>query len=153
MSLDGKNRGEMVDRVSQAKLKDGLEDGLEDAIVDALKNFRQSVHAWSDAAYARPRTEVRAAAHSGWRLASAWALGCVLVAGSMAGGVYEHHQRQVLTRLAWEAQQAKARQLAAQQSAQPSDEDLLATVDSDVSRTVPAAMEPLAQLMDEGGSQ
>jgi hypothetical protein len=148
MSLDGKNTGEMVDRVSQVK----LEDGLEDAIVDALKNFRQSVHAWSDAAYTRPRTEVRVAAHSGWRLASAWALGCVLVAGSMAGGVYDH-QRQVLSRLAREAQQAKARQLAAEQRAQPSDEDLLATVDSDVSRTVPAAMEPLAQLMDEGESQ
>ena len=33
------------------------------------------------------------------------------------------------------------------------DEDLLATVDSDVSRGVPAAMEPLAQLMDDNGTQ
>ena len=33
------------------------------------------------------------------------------------------------------------------------DQDLLATVDSDVSREVPAAMEPLAQLMDEDGAR
>jgi len=30
---------------------------------------------------------------------------------------------------------------------------LMAAVDSDVSREVPAAMEPLAQLMDEGESK
>jgi hypothetical protein len=33
------------------------------------------------------------------------------------------------------------------------DEDLLAAVDTDVARQVPAAMEPLAQLADEGASQ
>ncbi len=33
-----------------------------------------------------------------------------------------------------------------------SDENLLATVDNDVSRQVPAAMEPLAQMMDSDGS-
>jgi hypothetical protein len=42
---------------------------------------------------------------------------------------------------------------AAQDSAQAQDEDLLASVDSDVSREVPAAMEPLAQLMDDNGTQ
>jgi hypothetical protein len=41
---------------------------------------------------------------------------------------------------------------AAQDSAQAQDEDLLASVDSDVSRQVPAAMEPLAQLMDDNGT-
>jgi hypothetical protein len=40
-----------------------------------------------------------------------------------------------------------------QDSAQSQDEDLLATVDNDVSRGVPAAMEPLAALMDDGGAQ
>jgi hypothetical protein len=38
-------------------------------------------------------------------------------------------------------------------SAEAQDEDLLASVDSDVSREVPAAMEPLAQLMDDNGTQ
>jgi hypothetical protein len=38
---------------------------------------------------------------------------------------------------------------AAEQQARQEDEDLLAKVDSDVSREVPAAMEPLAQMMAE----
>jgi hypothetical protein len=59
----------------------------------------------------------------------------------------------VLAAQAREAQQQKALQLAEQQRAQVTDADLLATVDSDISRTVPAAMEPLAQLMDESQSQ
>jgi len=42
---------------------------------------------------------------------------------------------------------------AAQDSVSSQDEDLLASVDSDVSREVPAAMEPLAQLMDDNGTQ
>jgi nucleotide-binding universal stress UspA family protein len=125
-----------------------------DAVLeDALRNFRQSVHAWSDAAYVRPRGAVRVAVRHGWRLAVGWALGCVLAAGSVSGAVYERHHRQVLAAQAREAQQQKARQLAEQQRAQLADADLLATVDSDISRTVPAAMEPLAQLMDEGASQ
>jgi hypothetical protein len=129
-------------------------DAAGDAVLeDALKSFRQSVHAWSDAAYVRPRGEVRVAAHSGWRLATAWALGCVLTAGGVSGAVYERHHRQVLAAQAREAQQQKALQLAEQQRAQVTDADLLATVDSDISRTVPAAMEPLAQLMDESQSQ
>jgi hypothetical protein len=41
----------------------------------------------------------------------------------------------------------------ARDSARGQDEDLLASVDSDVSRAVPAAMEPLAQLMDDNGTQ
>ena len=40
-----------------------------------------------------------------------------------------------------------------QDSARGQDDDLLATVDSDVSRGVPAAMEPLAQLMDDNGTE
>ena len=141
MSLNENKTGAELNPVSDVVLE------------DALKNFRQSVHAWSDAAYSRPRSEVRVAVHSGWRLATACALGCVLAAGSVSGAVYERHHRQVLAAQAREAQQEKARQLAEQQRAQIADADLLATVDSDISRTVPAAMEPLAQLMDEGESQ
>jgi hypothetical protein len=39
------------------------------------------------------------------------------------------------------------------QQARVEDEDLLANVDSDVSREVPAAMEPLAQLTAEDGTK
>jgi hypothetical protein len=55
------------------------------------------------------------------------------------------------------AQKALQARQQAEQSASASavtkDQDLLATVDSDVSREVPAAMEPLAQLMDEDGAR
>jgi hypothetical protein len=134
----------------------------------ALKHFKASVDAWSEAAYSRPRTVKPAAQHT-WRLAASWALGCLLVVGSLAGGLFEHHQRQEAARAAeMKAAEQKVR-LAAEQrvTAMPvatniatrrqppavkravnTDEDLLATVDSDVSRQVPAAMEPLAQMMD-----
>jgi hypothetical protein len=148
----------------------------------ALKHFKASVDAWSEAAYSRPRfyesrfnesrPAVRTAQHS-WRLAASWALGCLLVAGSLAGGLYEHHQRQEAARVAEMKAAEQRMRLAAEQRVTPmpvatniatkrqptavkravnTDEDLLATVDNDVSRQVPAAMEPLAQMMDGNGS-
>ena len=92
-------------------------------------------------------------------MAAGWALGCVLAAGSLAGAVYEHYHRQELARIAamQAAQKAQQARLEAEQSAAANaitkDQDLLATVDSDVSREVPAAMEPLAQLMDDNGTR
>ncbi len=123
-----------------------------DPILDqALASFRQSVHSWSEAEYGRPRT-VRVVAHNAWRPALAWALGCVAVAGAAGGGVYDHH-RSVVARQQAEARIEQQRQLAAQQKAHEADEGLLANVDTDVSRSVPAAMEPLAQLMEENSGQ
>ncbi len=43
--------------------------------------------------------------------------------------------------------------LAASAQGQGTDEKLMAAVDQDVSQQVPSAMEPLAQLMEEGASQ
>ncbi|MGD0913876.1 MAG: hypothetical protein ABR928_18420 [Terracidiphilus sp.] len=116
----------------------------------ALQNFRQSVHAWSDAEINRPRS-VRVAADSAWRPALAWALGCVVIAGGVSGGLYDHH-RVVVERQQAAARIAHERQLAEQQKLQQTDESLLANVDTDISRSVPAAMEPLAQLMEDNGS-
>jgi hypothetical protein len=119
-----------------------------DAVLEeALKNFRMSVHAWSEAAYNRPRTAARIVRHRSWRLAVGWALAAVLMVGGFSGGMFERHQRIDRERIA-------AARLAEQQKAlseqQAMDEkDLLAAVDSDVSREVPSAMEPLAQLGDE----
>jgi hypothetical protein len=117
----------------------------------ALKNFKSSVHAWSDAAYSRPRGIAKEVRQRSWRLALGWALGCALVAGSVSGGLLGRHHRAEAARIA-AAQRAAERQkqLREQQArAQVSDEALLADVDSDVSRQVPSAMEPLAQMMDE----
>jgi hypothetical protein len=113
----------------------------------ALENFRLSIHAWSEAEYSRPRTAVKTVRQRSWRLAAGWALGCVLVAGSVSGGVYERHHRQELARIAT-AQQTEQQRAAREQRARE-EEDLLAKVDSEVSREVPSAMEPLAQLMAE----
>jgi hypothetical protein len=144
---------------------------IDDPVVaGALKHFKASVDAWSEAAYSRPRTAVTSARRS-WRLAATWALGCLLAAGSLGATLYERHvQRESARVAAVKAAEQKAaldRKAAEQPVAgttnttQPSvavknaanqDEDLLATVDSDVSRQVPAAMEPLAQLMESSGT-
>jgi len=150
----------------------------------ALKHFKASVDAWSEAAYSRPKSYesrlnesksmARTAQHT-WHLAASWAMGCLLIAGSIAGGLYEHRQRQEAARAAeMKAAEQKAELIraAAEQRVTPTpvatniatkrstavkravntDEDLLATVDNDVSRQVPAAMEPLAQMMDGNGT-
>jgi hypothetical protein len=127
----------------------------------ALGEFRLSVHAWSEAAYSRPRTAVAPGRRRIWRLAAGWALGGVLLAGGVSAGMWEHHQHQQEMRIA-AVRAAEQQRLAAQQREQQArqekedllakedvlaKEDLLARVDNDVSREVPAAMEPLGQLM------
>jgi hypothetical protein len=161
-------------------------------LAQALKHFKASLDAWSDAALSQPRTTAKLAVRHSWRMVAGWALGCLLVMGSLAGTVREIYQRQEMARIAAqkaaqkiaEERAAAARVTAQPGSAQPvnmlpvgaqsdkktpaattrkasptmdsaeaQDEDLLASVDSDVSREVPAAMEPLAQLMDDNGTQ
>jgi hypothetical protein len=126
----------------------------EDAeLQEALKDFKSSVHAWSEAAYNRPRTLAQQVKRRSWRLALGWAMGCMLVAGSASGLLHERHQRQEVARIAaaqHEAEQQQQKQLLEQEArVKVSDEVLLAGVDSDISRQVPSAMEPLGQLMDE----
>ncbi|MDR3753693.1 MAG: hypothetical protein P4K93_06700 [Terracidiphilus sp.] len=150
----------------------------------ALKHFKSSVDAWSDAAYSRPRTAAKLVVRHSRRMVAGWALGCVVVMGSLAGAVGVVVHRQEMARIAAQKaaeQRAAAAQgttqpasvqpvsaqsdkktpaatdrkvgVGAQDSARSQDEDLLASVDSDVSRQVPTAMEPLAQLMDDNGTQ
>ncbi len=97
----------------------------------------------------RPRTVVKAARRRSWRLAAGWALGCALVAGGVSGAVYERHTGRNWRGLRQAARQAEHQRLVREQQARQEEEDLLAKVDSDVSREVPSAMEPLAQLMAE----
>jgi hypothetical protein len=151
----GKNFGE--DRNIQAE--PGASNTEDMALEQALKNFRMSVVAWSDAAYSRPRTVTQAVRRKSWRLAAGWAMGCALAVGVVAGAGYERHRGQELARI--EAERVASQQRLAQeqqgllreQQAKAEEEDLLAKVDSDVSREVPSAMEPLAQMMAEDGRQ
>ncbi len=120
---------------------------------EALRNFRLSVHAWSEAELSRPRTATLTARQWNWRLATGWALGCVLVLGGASSAIFERHQRQVeLARVTAQRQAEHQRELALQR-ARAEEDQLLAKVNSDVSRDVPDAMEPLAQLMDDDGNQ
>lgn len=150
---------------------EAAEAGLE----EALKNFRSSVHAWSEAEFTRPRTVLLAEHRRTWRRAAAWALGCALAASTLSAGFYEQHVHNEQALLAaqraaqqrrWAEEQANsneqdfAQQTAANQApnqaqgqAQGADEKLMAAVDQDVSQPVASAMEPLAQLMDEDASQ
>lgn len=114
----------------------------------AISDFRRSVHAWSDAAYARPRPPEATAPRRTWRPAVAWVVGCVVALSAAGGGVYEHEHRKELVRMAQREQQKRLAEQRAKET-----EDLLARVDRDVSREVPDALEPLANLMAEDDSQ
>jgi hypothetical protein len=143
-------------REQRAGIGNGTEEGLGDAqgdarLDEALANFRQSVHAWSDGELSRPRTVAAPARRATWRLATGWALGCALVVGGVSLGIHERYVKVEQDRIAAERNAEHQRDLAAEKAKE--DEELFAKVDSDVSREVPAAMEPLAQLMAEDGSQ
>lgn len=130
-------------------------EALDPVLKQALGEFKSSVRAWSDAAYSRPRA-VRAMVVRKRKMAVGWSLAALLLAGALSGGLYQrHHQQEVAAQL--EAQHAAEarRQADAQQQARnaETDEEVLASVDKDLSREVPTAMEPLAQLGDEGEAQ
>lgn len=130
---------------------DALESELEPELRQSLSDFKASVHAWSDAALNRPRTVTTPPARSAWRMAAVWALAAVLLAVAVSGGLYERHQRQHEAQIAAQRAAGQQRGQAAQQAV--SSEDLLANVDSDISREVPSALEPLASLMTDNGNQ
>ncbi|HEY1987382.1 MAG TPA: hypothetical protein VGG85_18355 [Terracidiphilus sp.] len=117
----------------------------------ALRDFRLTVHAWSEAAYARPRQVSKRAQAKAWWVALAWTLGCVVAVGTAGGGYLEHHHRQEVARVAAQREAEHQRQLAEQRAREAEEE--LARVDSAIARQVPNAMEPLAQLMNEDESQ
>jgi len=132
---------------SAADLNAGLCSESQDPILDeALRNFKLSVDAWSDAAYSARRV-AESSPHRNWRPATAWALGCALIASSVSGVVYQRHERQVEAKRDAAKLVEQQKQAADQQAVD--EEDLLASVDSDVSRQVPSAMEPLAQMAED----
>lgn len=112
---------------------------------EALRNFKASVDGWSEAMISRPRKAHAAVVRRIWRLAAGWALGCVVVAGAVSGGVYEHHRKLEIDRIAAQQAAEHERQVAAAHAQE--EEDLMADVDSDVEREVPSALEPMATLM------
>jgi hypothetical protein len=128
---------------------------LEPELREALGNFKSSVTAWSEAAMSRPR-EIVVPARTNWGLVTKWALGCVVFAGTVSGGVYQNHRQVELAKAEAAATVAQAaeqqRELAAKTAKEQSAEDLMAKVDSDISREVPSALEPMASLMNDSGN-
>jgi hypothetical protein len=142
MNIENKFDGNPDERkLAAADLLNGQDAELE----QALKNFRLTVHAWSDAAHSRPRSQVQVVRHRAWRLAAGWALGCALLVGGVSGGLYERRHAAEVAKIQAQKEAEHQREVAAQKARE--EEELLAKVDSDVSRDVPSAMEPLAQLM------
>jgi hypothetical protein len=135
---------------------------IDDAeLSEALGNFKASVSAWSEAAGNRQRTISVTVRHA-WRRAAVWACGCLIAAVSVGAAMHVFHtpSRQQAVYVAPPQQTGK--QVVPQKveadvhqavAVARQDQDLMATVDSDVSRQVPAAMEPLAQLMNESGTE
>jgi hypothetical protein len=144
------------DKIGAGREAGGTGKFLDDAgeLNEALRDFRLSVHAWSEAAFSRPRAVVEPVRRRIWQLAAGWALGCVLVVGGVSSGaVYQHHLNAMKIAQARMIEQQRLLAEQRNRQAQLEEEDLLAKVDSDVSREVPSAMEPLARLMAEDENQ
>ena len=126
---------------------------LDPALQQALGEFKSSVHAWSEAELSRARTVHKAVARRTWRVAAGWSLAAMLLVGTASGGVYEYHQRQLQAQAAAAREAEHQRQVAAQKAQEEAqqEEDMLASVDTDVSREVPSAMDPLVQLSEDDG--
>ncbi len=79
----------------------------------------------------------------------------MLIAGAASGGVHVHHQRVIAAQVAAQraAEQERQEAIARAQKQAQEEEEMLASVDTAVSREVPSAMEPLAQLSDESESR
>jgi uncharacterized protein HemX len=129
-------------------------EALEPELRQVLGDFKAGVHAWSDAMVSRPRTVQHTVVHRAWRLAAGWALASVLIAGAVSAELYEHHEHQVQQARIAAERKAEEQQRALEAQRARDEQDLLATVDSDVSREVPSALEPLASLMtDDTGTK
>jgi hypothetical protein len=130
-------------------------EALDPILKQALGEFKASVRAWSDDAYSRPRV-TRETVVRKRKIAVGWSFAAVLLAGALSGGLYQrHHQDELAARIAAQRAVEARRQADEQQRARnaQTDEEVLASVDKDLSREAPSAMEPLAQLGDEGESQ
>jgi cell division protein FtsL len=132
----------------------------EDAQVElALRNYRDSVRAWSEQEFRNVRTVRRSRWDGFWRVLAnpvlGWSLACALVVASVGIPANVHHQRQLVAERNAEVlrQQQLQREAAQQEAVAMSDDELLAHVDSDIAQAAPDAMEPLASLMSDSSAK
>jgi len=134
----------------RATEREGL-DPLDPKTREAIGNFRASVHAWSDSMVSRSRVPAEVTTRKSQWSTPGWVLGSAVFVGAVSGGLYQNHHQQEQARAAAAREAEHQQQLAAERARE--EEDLLAKVDSDLSREVPSAMEPLASLMSDEGSK
>jgi hypothetical protein len=126
----------------------------------ALRNFRQSIHSWSEQEYSRTRIPAASSRRSSWSLftnpIAAWGLAGVLAVSAVTVPTSMHYrhveQQRVAEQAAAEAQrqQELQHQHEIEQAAMKiSDDELLSHIDSDLAQAAPDAMEPLASLMNQ----
>jgi len=120
---------------------------LEPDLREAVGNFKATVDAWSEAMMSRPR-EVKTPARINWSAVTKWALGCLVFAGTVSGGVLQNYRQQEVAKIEAARMAEQQRQLAAPKVSIPDDE-LMANVDSDIAREVPSALQPMASLMTD----
>jgi hypothetical protein len=156
-SQNGKIPGERESGSARRQFDEAAQDPELDAV---LSDFRASVHARSEAMYrsrfqtaGRSRALVLSSAprRALWHHSMAWALSVVLTAAVVSAGLLQYHQKEVARQAAIQRELDRQR-MVSQQHARDTD-DLLARVDSDVSREAPTAMEPLASLMADDETQ
>jgi hypothetical protein len=137
-----------------------MKDEMEDQKVDAaLKLFRESMHAWSEQEFAKPRA-IAARPGGLWRMIAnpiaVWAFGGALIVTGVAVPTGIHHQHQVdAARIAAQIEQQRMQAEQAQRQAMlaMNDDELMRHVDSDIAQATPDAMQPLASLMADTDSQ
>jgi hypothetical protein len=146
---NGKIPGERESSSRRRPIDDADQDSQLEAV---LSDFRASVHAWSKAKYGSRALVLSPAPRQAlWRQTLAWSL-CVLLTGAVvSGGLFQYHEKEVARQAAIQRELDRQR-MVTQQRAREAD-DLLARVDSDVSREAPSAMEPLASLMADDETQ
>jgi hypothetical protein len=136
----------------------------EDAEIEAaLRNFRLSVHHWSEQEYVRPRAIERTRwsrfTAGFWTMIANPALGGTLAAAMLIASVsvpvgiqYEHKvaaERQAALDLQQKQAEEVRKSAVAAASSAVDDAAFLDDVDSDIAQATPEAMQPLASLMND----
>jgi uncharacterized protein HemX len=143
--------GERTRSMPEHKTREREIEELDPALGQALRDFKASVHAWSDDAYYRARSLRTAVRRGSWRLAVSLSLASALCAAVIGSSVSQQRREEAQARVALAEQQAvRDRQLAQERAEEQEQqaEKILASVDTAVSREVPSAMEPLAAMGD-----
>lgn len=138
---------------------------LDPHVEEALRNFRLSMHSWSEHEFNRRPAVVRTQpARSAWRWLMApavtWAASAALAIAAVGVPVGVHYHNAVISRekAAEDARQHKLQEI--QEAAQTQiahtnidDDKLLQHVDTDIAQDTPDAMQPLASLMSDSGAE